>query len=66
MFLTVNGERVEFLGAATVFELLERLNLLGQFVAVECNDKIIPYKTFRTAELRDGDVIELVTLVGGG
>ncbi|MDR2643956.1 MAG: sulfur carrier protein ThiS [Planctomycetaceae bacterium] len=66
MKLTVNGEQSEFADGITVFELLEQLNLLGQFVAVECNYSIVPYKTFKTVNLHDGDKIELVTLVGGG
>ncbi|MDR0390959.1 MAG: sulfur carrier protein ThiS [Planctomycetaceae bacterium] len=66
MRLTVNGESYEFVDEVTVSELLEYLNLSGQFVAVECNHSIISYKTFQTAKLCDGDVVELVTLVGGG
>jgi thiamine biosynthesis protein ThiS len=66
MKLTVNSENREFAEEITVHELLEQLNLLGQFVAVERNDCIVPYKTFNATKLYDGDVLELVTLVGGG
>jgi thiamine biosynthesis protein ThiS len=66
MRLTVNSESCEFSDVCTVFDLLERLDLLGQYVAVECNCSIVPYKMFRLVRLCDGDVIELVTLVGGG
>ncbi|MDR2345825.1 MAG: sulfur carrier protein ThiS [Planctomycetaceae bacterium] len=66
MKLTINNEPREFNDNITVRELLDQLNLSGQFVAVERNYSIVPYKTFNTSTLHDGDIIELVTLVGGG
>ncbi|MDR1290513.1 MAG: sulfur carrier protein ThiS [Planctomycetaceae bacterium] len=66
MKLTVNSKKHEFADEITVHELLKQLNLLGQFVAVERNYCIVPYKTFNATKLHDGDVLELVTLVGGG
>ncbi|MDR2170311.1 MAG: sulfur carrier protein ThiS [Planctomycetaceae bacterium] len=66
MKLMVNGDESEFVDGITVRELLEKLGLWGQFVAVECNYNIVPYKEFSSAKLYDGDVLELVTLVGGG
>ncbi|MDR2762638.1 MAG: sulfur carrier protein ThiS [Planctomycetaceae bacterium] len=66
MKLTINNEPRDFEDEITVRELLDRLNLSGQFVAVERNYDIVPYRTFNTARLQDGDIIELVTLVGGG
>ena len=38
----------------------------GRAVAVEVNKKIVPRKTHDQARLTDGDVVEVVTLVGGG
>jgi sulfur carrier protein len=66
MKLTINSEPRDFNDEITVRELLDCLNLSGQFVAVERNNNIVSYKTFNTSKLQDGDVIELVTLVGGG
>ncbi len=65
MKLTVNGETKD-VEARTVGELLERLGLAGQAVAVEVNRRVVPRRQHETTELSDGDAVELVTLVGGG
>ena len=63
--LTVNGE-TRTTDAATVRALIEELGLGDQPVAVERNREVVPRKHHPDAELHDGDVLELVTLVGGG
>ena len=35
-------------------------------VAVECNEEIIPRAEFDSYILKDGDVVEVVSFVGGG
>ena len=65
MQLTINGETKQ-INAATVRELLVSLALDKQAVAVEVNRKVVPKKLHETTPLKDGDTIELVTLVGGG
>ena len=66
MHLTINGEEFIFTGGNTVRQLLAQLQLADRPVAVERNGKIVSYSTFDQAELTDGDVLEVVTLVGGG
>ena len=66
MKLTINNEIKDFPDGLTVRELLDRLDLTGKFVAVERNSHIVPYQIFHETVLRDGDKLELVTLVGGG
>lgn len=66
MKLTINSEPKEFQDGLTVQSLLEQLDLVGQYVAVERNREIVPYQTFAETILVDGDVLEIVTLVGGG
>lgn len=66
MKLTINGEPSDYPEGMTVRELLNRLELSNGFVAVERNRRIVPYQTFDETVLEDGDVLELVTLVGGG
>lgn len=63
--LKVNGEAKKT-GAATVEDLLKELGLAGQAVAVEVNQSVVPKKQHGDAQLKDGDAVELVTLVGGG
>lgn len=64
--LTINNEEHQAEDGLSVRELLEQLDLTGQYVAVERNREIVPYQTFAATTLQDGDVLEIVTLVGGG
>jgi len=66
MQLTVNGEKVDFSNGTTVRQLLEHLYVADRPVAVERNGQIIPYTRFCQTELTEGDVLEVVTLAGGG
>lgn len=63
--LTVNGEKKR-LEASTVRELLVAMGLDKQAVAVELNRQVVPKKLHEQTPLKDGDTLELVTLVGGG
>jgi len=65
MQLTINGEEINFDGT-TVRQLLVQLQLADRPVAVERNGQIVSYSTFDQTKLNDGDVLEVVTLVGGG
>jgi len=65
MQLTINGEEIHFNGN-TVRQLLEQLHLADRPVAVERNGHIVSHSTFDQVELTEGDVLEMVTLVGGG
>lgn len=66
MRLTVNGEAFEFSTGNTVRQLLGQLHLAERPVAVERNGQIVPHSTFDQVELFEGDILEVVTLVGGG
>ena len=66
MQLMVNGEKFDFSDGNTVRRLLEHLQIAGHPVAVERNGQIIPYSKFDQAELTEGDILEVVTLAGGG
>ena len=65
MQLMVNGEPMET-DAADVAALVDALGLTGQAVAVEVNREVVPKRQHGEVTLREGDVVELVTLVGGG
>ena len=64
--LAVNGESREVAQGATVRDLVNDLGLAGKAVAVELNQQVVPRREHAQALLRDGDVVEIVTLVGGG
>ena len=66
MKLTVNGKPVELAGPTRLLDYLARLGVNPGAVAVEVNARILDRTEFDAAELREGDVVELVRMVGGG
>jgi sulfur carrier protein len=63
--LTINGETQE-VSATTVFELLQELGLHPRGTIVERNLEIVDLASYGETMLANGDVLELVRLVGGG
>jgi sulfur carrier protein len=63
--VTINGGPRE-VPEGTIAELLVHLGLTEGPVAVEVNRAIIPRAEHATHSLREGDVLELVHMVGGG
>jgi len=66
MNIIFNGEPREVADGITVAELLAELNMTPRFVAVEVNLELAPRVGHAAHVLRDGDRVEVVTLVGGG
>lgn len=66
MLITVNGQPHDTAPGATVETLLAELKLLGRPCAVELNRRLVPKPQHATQTLSEGDVVEVVTLVGGG
>lgn len=66
MKLTVNGKNHETKDGANVAQLLAELGMNPQLVAVEVNKQLVTRKYHASSVLKDGDVLEIVTLVGGG
>jgi sulfur carrier protein len=66
MLVTVNGETREFPPQATVRTLIESLGLAGKACAAEVNAELVPFRKHAETVLKEGDRVEIVTLVGGG
>lgn len=66
MHITVNGHVEELGDITTVEQLIQRHRLQPVRVAVEVNERLVPRRVFSATELRGGDRVEIVTLVGGG
>ncbi|RJP21733.1 MAG: sulfur carrier protein ThiS [Candidatus Abyssobacteria bacterium SURF_5] len=66
MRIQLNGEPYECPDAATVADLLGRLGVTGNRVAVELNLDILPKGEYGATRLKEGDRIEVVHFVGGG
>jgi thiamine biosynthesis protein ThiS len=64
--IAVNGEAREVPPGTTVAALLEQLAVPRQATAVEINRLLVPRSQHAARPLAEGDVIEIVTLVGGG
>lgn len=64
--LQVNGKRVELDEAMPLLDYIERLGVDPRAVAVEHNGEILQREQYTSVELRDGDVVEIVRMVGGG
>jgi thiamine biosynthesis protein ThiS len=64
--ITLNGDSVEVAGPLTVQTLLARLEIDPRRVAVEQNLVVLKRAAFDRTEVREGDQIEIVNLVGGG
>ena len=66
MLLTVNGESTHVPDGCTVTGLLKLQGLDTRPCAVEINRTVIPYREHPSKNFIAGDVVEIVTLVGGG
>lgn len=66
MKVRLNGETAEVAAGTTVGQLADRAARDRSRVAVERNRVIVPRAEYDRTEVRDGDVLEIVTLVGGG
>lgn len=64
--ITVNGKQSPLSAGMTLRQLIESLGMGQQAVAAEVNGKLVRRALHEATVLQAGDVIELVSLVGGG
>jgi thiamine biosynthesis protein ThiS len=64
--ISVNGEQKDYKGPLTIGGLLQSLGINPRSVAVERNLKIVARAELELEPIADGDVIEIIRLVGGG
>ena len=62
----VNGADRQEEEVLPLVELLEQLDLKHQRLAVEINEEIIRRDRYEEVSIKDGDLIEIVSFVGGG
>ena len=63
--VTINGVN-EVVAGKTLAEYLSLSNYNLQRIVVEINENIIPKTDYEKTTLNDGDVVEVVSFVGGG
>ena len=66
MQLAVNGKPREIEGQPTILQFLEANNVNPLIVAVEHNGDIIKRDRYGEVVLHEGDVLEIIHVVGGG
>ena len=64
--LQVNGENRNCAIDTPLPELLEQLGLNPRLIAVEYNGEILHKQFWETTKIQQGDILEVVTIVGGG
>jgi thiazole synthase len=64
--ITLNGEPKDLPGPLSVAELVRHLGLKAEHVAVELNKDLVTRSRHDQTRITAGDVLEVVTLVGGG
>jgi len=62
----INGRDVELAAETSLLDYLASVGLDPRAVAVEHNGQILQRDGYERAILRDGDVLEIVRMVGGG
>ncbi|MBL7016019.1 MAG: sulfur carrier protein ThiS [Kiritimatiellales bacterium] len=66
MNLTVNGESHEHTGGGSVAALLAELGANPEHAAVTVNGDLVFSKDWKIFKFSDGDIVEVLTFVGGG
>lgn len=61
----INGKTEDAAGM-TLFNYLKQAGYQPERIAVECNEEIVPKASYGEKILQDGDVLEVVSFVGGG
>lgn len=64
--ITVNGKQKELANTVSVKEYLEQNGYVISQIAVELNEEILPKPEYADTVLKNGDVMEIVSFMGGG
>lgn len=64
--ITINEQLRKVEPEITLAQLLSELKIVSPAIAVEVNQQLRPRDQFESTILKAGDVLEIVTLVGGG
>lgn len=63
--IKINGENIE-LDDISVMDYLTQEGYCLERIVVECNEEIVPKSQYASFILHAGDVVEVVSFVGGG
>ena len=66
MEITLNGEKHALETGSNIVDLIEKLGLNMDKLAIERNLEIVPKSKFAMTIIKEGDKLELVHFIGGG
>jgi sulfur carrier protein len=66
MNIQLNGDTQQFDDGLTAAQLVDKLGLQGQRIAMEVNQEIVPRSNYDTYYIQENDKIEIIHAVGGG
>jgi sulfur carrier protein len=66
MQIIVNGNPTEVPDSTDMADLIDRLELTGERLAVEVNEELVPRSRFGEHRLKPDDRVEIIHAVGGG
>lgn len=64
--MKLNGVQIPLMEPLLLVEFLEQQGYENTRIAVEKNGEIIPKSAYADTLIQDGDVLEVVSFVGGG
>ena len=64
--IKINGKEANEACSMTVSEYLEANNYNPKHIVVELNEQILPKSEYFTTTIADGDVMEVLSFMGGG
>lgn len=64
--IKVNSEKLSGCEGLSVWEFLKSRGYKKMYIAVELNNEILPKQNYESTILKDGDILEVVSFVGGG
>ena len=64
--ITVNGKQMQIIPKLSIKNLITKLKMPLNKIAIELNKKIIDKKRISKIQLKKGDKIEIVHFIGGG
>ena len=64
--IQLNGKKVVIKSNFSILDLLKKYKLTNKKVAIEHNGIIVPKVSYKKKFLKNNDIIEVVTFIGGG
>ena len=64
--ITVNGKQIQVIPNLSLKNLITKLKIPLNKIAIELNKKIIDKKKISKIQLKKGDKVEIVHFIGGG